>query len=150
VLRRVRQWQALSTAERRQLALLAVSLPAVELSLRRFGARRTSAWLQRWLAPHVARAPSSADLEAADALARLASIAGRHGPVAARCLSQALLVQALLRHRGLDACVRVGVRKQEGQLDAHAWVELGGRALAHAEPSHAPFREALWSELPRG
>ena len=40
--------------------------------------------------------------------------------VTAHCLSQGLLVRALLRQRGLDAVLQVGVRKDGGELDAHA------------------------------
>ncbi len=53
--------------------------------------------------------------------------AKRAWPMEARCLQTALTMQAVLRHHGLDAPVRVGVRAADGELLAHAWVELDER-----------------------
>jgi hypothetical protein len=84
--------------------------------------------------------PAAAELRQAERLAHLAAIAGRRGIVQARCLSQAMLVRALLRRRGLDAVLQVGVRKDRGQFDAHAWVELEGHTLAQAPVQHLPLQ----------
>jgi len=80
------------------------------------------------------------ELQQAERLAQLASIAGRRGVAPARCLSQALLLRALLRRRGLDAVLQVGVRKDAGEFDAHAWVELDGHTLAQAPLQHLPLQ----------
>ncbi|HEX7374514.1 MAG TPA: lasso peptide biosynthesis B2 protein [Steroidobacteraceae bacterium] len=133
-------WRSLSGADRRSLAALACALPIVELSLRLLGARRTAAWLTRLLRPGGFHAPTAIELQQAERLARLAAIAGPRVPVAAHCLSQSLLVQALLRRRGLEAEVQVGVRKNPQGLDAHAWVQLAGRALAQTSLQHLPLQ----------
>jgi hypothetical protein len=52
--------------------------------------------------------------------------ASRYVP-AATCLTQALATQVLLGRRKQPACLRVGVAKgEDGQLQAHAWVESDG------------------------
>ena len=63
------------------------------------------------------------------------------------CLTQAVVVQRLLRRRGIPAELRIGVRKEQGAtLEAHAWVEhggevvMGGRGLAE---DHVPFPSIL-------
>lgn len=42
------------------------------------------------------------------------------------CLARSLLLIWLLRGRGIDAELRIGVRMLDGQLDAHAWVTRMG------------------------
>jgi hypothetical protein len=137
---RLAAWRALSGAERRTLLGLACGLPVVELSLRCVGAQRTASWLSRAIRPAPSHPPTTAELQQADRLAHLVAIAGRRGVLRAPCLSQSLLVRALLRGRGLDAVLRLGVRKDGGELDAHAWIELDGNTLAQAPLQHVPLR----------
>ena len=137
---RLAAWRALSRADQRRLLGLACGLPAVELSLRCFGAQRTASWLSRTIRPSATHPSSSVELQQAERLAQLAAIAGRRGLFAARCLSQGLLVRTLLRQRGLDAVLQVGVRKDGGELDAHAWVELDGHTLAQEPLRHLPLQ----------
>jgi hypothetical protein len=47
-----------------------------------------------------------------------------------RCLSLAHAAHVLLRRHGFAACVHVGVsRDAAGKVEAHAWVECGGRTV---------------------
>ncbi len=49
---------------------------------------------------------------------------------AASCLTQALAAKALLSRAGFPAELRIGVAREPGaRLEAHAWVESGGRVL---------------------
>jgi hypothetical protein len=45
------------------------------------------------------------------------------------CLKQSLVLLRLVRRRGIPAQLRIGVRKDAGELIAHAWIECGGRTL---------------------
>jgi len=45
------------------------------------------------------------------------------------CLAKALVVSSLLRRRGMPAQLVIGVSKDSGQLQGHAWVELDGAAV---------------------
>ena len=46
------------------------------------------------------------------------------------CLPQALAAEALLTRAGLPVQLRIGVVKTDaGRLEAHAWVESGGRVV---------------------
>ena len=58
--------------------------------------------------------------------------AGRPWP-GARCLPQAIAGYCLLRRAGLTGTVTVGARKQEEQLDAHAWLEYDGAIITGAD-----------------
>jgi Transglutaminase-like superfamily len=137
---RLAAWRALNGTDQRRLLALACGLPVVELSLRCLGARRTASWLSRAIKPGAMHPPAAAERQQAERLAQLAAIAGRRGVLEARCLSQAMLVRAVLRQRGLDAVLQVGVRRDASQFDAHAWVELDGRTLAQMALQHLPLQ----------
>lgn len=69
-------------------------------------------------------------------LARARGVAGRVHRTAARlpwhstCLVQAVAGTLLLRRRGIGGwTIRFGVRKQRGNLEAHAWLLLGTAIL---------------------
>lgn len=56
--------------------------------------------------------------------------ASHYIPQASTCLTQALVAQVLLGRRGHPAHLRIGIaRDAAGQLQAHAWVESGGKIV---------------------
>lgn len=67
----------------------------------------------------------------ASRLALAVERAAEHGPIRTTCLERAVALDRLLRGHGVTAGrIRVGVRWQDGQFLAHAWVELGDTVLA--------------------
>ena len=77
-------------------------------------------------------------LEQAEELqvAQLVRVASQVLPGATPCLSRAIVLEALLVSAGHAAELRIGVTPLSGRArpNAHAWVELGGIALAE-DPS---------------
>lgn len=47
----------------------------------------------------------------------------------ATCLTQSLAAQVLLTRHGYPAELCLGVAREDGQFDAHAWVESNGRVV---------------------
>jgi hypothetical protein len=131
--------RAMPARERFQLSWMAATLPLVHGALRVFGYARTRAWLERHSQHPAPRVATPTDLESAHSAARIAAIAGRRGLVTATCLRQALLVYWLLRRRGLQPELRIGVRRQADAFDAHAWVELDGHPLQQSPVVHSAF-----------
>jgi len=72
-------------------------------------------------------------------LGRLVDIAANYHPFRPRCLPRSLALARLLARRGVSTDVRIGVRTEGGRLDAHAWVELDGRALNDSPTVHERF-----------
>ena len=136
MLRRWRQWLALPLADRMTTMAMAVALPTISLGLSLFGYVRLRRWLERMSARDTVRDATPDDIASAQRLARLASIAGTHGPIEATCLRQSLLLHFLLRRKQLAPELMIGVRKQDGAFDAHAWVQLGGVALGQQNLAH--------------
>ena len=48
------------------------------------------------------------------------------------CLVLAVALRLMLARRGIPAVIRLGVRKVEGGLSAHAWLLVGGEAVLGA------------------
>lgn len=68
-------------------------------------------------------------------LAALVTAAARHHLCPMTCLPRALALQALLRRNGIQAELRIGVRREGGALQAHAWIEDAGSPVGEpAEP----------------
>ena len=63
-------------------------------------------------------------------------------PAKATCLKKSLILFRILRKRGLPAKLRIGVRKVDGQFNAHAWIECQGRVLLGGGIDH------LYTALP--
>jgi hypothetical protein len=137
------QWDRLrarSWADCFQLAALALILPLIDMSLRSLGFIQTRTWIERLSPVRHPRVAAGRDLASAHALAELAAIAGRNGPVQTTCLRQSLALYGWLRWRGLQPKVIIGARKDTDSIEAHAWVEVDGTAIGESGTTHTPFQ----------
>jgi hypothetical protein len=134
-----RVWR-LPPEERRLLAQALAMLPLTALALWAVGFRRWQALLAR-LAPVGAAAvgDEAALVRQGRAAARLVEAAARRGPYRATCLPRSVTLWWLLRRRGIDSDLRIGVRKEAGKFEAHAWVELRGLVLNDDEEVRERF-----------
>lgn len=60
----------------------------------------------------------------------------RHWPFGDSCLRIALVGGCMVRR--LDPALRIGVAKHEGEIKAHAWLEIQGRSLDPDSTDFAP------------
>ena len=57
------------------------------------------------------------------------------------CLRRGIVMYHLLRRAGRDVGLHIGVRKQEGSLQAHAWLVKDGAAYLEPNPDeHKSFQ----------
>jgi hypothetical protein len=87
--------------------------------------------------------PPASDDDARRAAVRLAHATRRTLamiPADSRCLMRSLVVTRLLARRGIASTLVVAARV-EGGFEAHAWVEVGGRAVL--EPGYPPFERLV-------
>jgi hypothetical protein len=149
----VNNWQAfwrLKGLERGIVVEAAAGLTASWIGLRLLNFNRWKGVMERF-APVPAgqnagrRAEQSAD---ARRIARLEAGAARRLFVRTNCLEQSLTLWWLLRREGIAGELRIGARKDAGQFEAHAWVEVGGEILEVSGEEHrhfAPFDGPLES-----
>jgi transglutaminase superfamily protein len=128
-MRRLASFRRLSRWERQVFLRALVLLPIAGLGLRVLGMRRVQTLLSA--IPRAADASARGDeLSHMRQVARLVAAASRHGPYRASCLPMSLTLQRLLRERGIESDLRLGVRKVSGRFEAHAWVERHGEPIA--------------------
>jgi hypothetical protein len=78
----------------------------------------------------------------ARALARAVERAAAHGIFRPFCLTRAMAIRSLLEADGiLGASIRVGVRRHEGEFQAHAWVLWAHEVLGDRADHVARFTE---------
>jgi hypothetical protein len=66
--------------------------------------------------------------------------AARFGVFRPKCLARSLAVCNMLADRGIaGAVLRIGVRRNEGDFLAHAWVEFGGETIGDADDHVGTF-----------
>jgi hypothetical protein len=74
-----------------------------------------------------------------ETIARMVRIAAEHGLYRAKCLEQSLVLRWLLQRQGIDARIVFGARKDDEQMQAHAWVEVNGVALSEDNGVYQDF-----------
>jgi hypothetical protein len=103
-------------------------LPLVSLSLRWQGMKRTQQRLAS-LSENAKTLPNFNQACQIRQTARMVSVASRYSPAWTNCLRHSLVLWYLLRRQGIASELRIGVRREAGEFQAHAWVELGGLTL---------------------
>lgn len=136
-----RRFWNLNVPSRRIVIEAGLALLATWIGLRVAGYNRWKRALDR-LSPRETNRGKRGDptqLKSAQEIARLAHSAARHILLPTNCLDQSMALCWMLRRRGAPAELRFGARKQEGQFEAHAWVEVGGVVLNEAQERHKHF-----------
>lgn len=81
------------------------------------------------------------DEKAVEQLGRWVAIAARYHVVRADCLPRSLCLQWMMARRGWQAQLRIGVRKEQGRVCAHAWLEdPTGRPIHEREDVRSHFK----------
>jgi len=73
-------------------------------------------------------------------IARAVRVAAQHGIYQANCLERSLVLRWLLARQGIESEIRFGARKEDGEFEAHAWVECCGVPLNEVRNVHEQFR----------
>lgn len=138
-MKRLRKFFLLPAAKRRCLFSAALLLPMIKGCLVVFRFQTLRGLLVRLTALPLGFRRSKGD--PAEEVVWAVESAGRLMPWASTCLTQALAAQVLLLRRGHPALVHIGtVRGEDGDFQAHAWVEsrgeilLGGQELERFTP----------------
>jgi hypothetical protein len=148
------QFRRFSTLERPAQGLFLramVMLPLVALSLRWRGLRATQASLKLLLSD--SQPEHDPELVGKDVAlaAHMVNAADLHGLVHPSCLAKSLTLWWLLARQGISSHLRIGIRKENEKMEAHAWVERGGAALNEPDEQHHHYSafDAAFSSLPQ-
>lgn len=139
--RGLRRLGALPPRERNTLLLCSALLPVFWLGVRVLGLVRFQSLLERG-SRHVRR-PATDEIKQ---MSRLVHTASRLAAFMGTCLTRTLLLDWLLRQRGIVCDLRIGVRLAQGKLEAHAWLEYEGVPVndkADVAREFAPFHRRV-------
>jgi Transglutaminase-like superfamily len=126
-MKKLRKFLRLSSADRRLLIKSTLLLGAIKLGLWLLRFQTSRRLLSRVMVPTAEL--REVNQAAIDQVVWAVTVAGRYVP-GATCLAQAMATQLLLSHRGHPTNLRIGVaRSEQGQFQAHAWVECQGRVV---------------------
>ncbi len=110
-------------------------LTTMDLALRAFGLR--------WVVAHArhieGREADAYTMHRARRYARRIGAAARRHPLPVACLQRSLVLHYWLRADGVPSEFRIGVRKEDGVLKAHAWIEIDGRPINERAAQLAGF-----------
>lgn len=70
----------------------------------------------------------------------IGAVVDRCLPGRSTCWTRAVTQRAALLGLGVDAHVRIGVRRQGGQIESHAWVETAHARIGY-DPSYQPVEK---------
>ena len=131
------KWRRLSADERATFLHALFLVPAMHVIVRVVGYNRLQGWVAN--TPPRVRRPDLPTAHAVRTCVVSISRVKRLSPARGNCLSQSLALSRLMRARGLDPTLRLGVRLTDAKFDAHAWVEYDGRVLNDTQDVHTRF-----------
>ncbi|BAS57119.1 hypothetical protein NIES2135_35290 [Leptolyngbya boryana NIES-2135] len=135
-------WFALSPPDRTLFLQAFLLLPLTAWSLEIGGLRQTQRWLN-WLTAHCSKTAN--DPAQLHHIARIVNLAAQSSPWG-NCLKRSLVLWVLLRYRGVETTLQIGVRRQQQLFLAHAWIEFENLVLNdHPDVAHqfSPFTQLV-------
>ncbi|HEY6944206.1 MAG TPA: lasso peptide biosynthesis B2 protein [Candidatus Acidoferrum sp.] len=150
MLENLRRFRALEHPAQLLFLRAMVTLPLVSLSLRLSGFHATRSTLLKTLSSSVSQLDSGSIGKQAVLIAHMVNAADRHGLFHPSCLAKSLTLWWMLGRQGITARLRIGIRKENSKLEAHAWVEREGVALNEPEEHrhHYTAFDAALASLP--
>ncbi|MFN8445026.1 MAG: lasso peptide biosynthesis B2 protein [Caldilineaceae bacterium] len=145
-------FQSLSSRERWLFLQALGLLPLFHWGIRSLGLAQSCQWLARWSVS--ARSSAQQDMTSVmiQQSEQVLYWASHYGLQAGNCLSQSLTLCWLLRRQGIPTELRIGVRRQAGKFEAHAWLEYNGQPIkevATVRQQYAAFPTELFAALSR-
>lgn len=126
----LRKLLSLAPSEFTSLCDASVLLVLAEVSVRLWSFRTILQALERRCARAQATSNMAVTLlpDAVSRLTWLVDVADRHSFLRPSCLRRSLVLAWFLSDGGIAPSLRIGVAREDEQLQAHAWVESNGQA----------------------
>jgi len=136
-----RDWRELcllSWQERWLLFQAIAFLPMMAAGLHLMNFQRLRSMLERF-SPVPPDVCGDAALKQASGTARLIHAAAFRMPFNITCLVRSVTLWWFLRRQGIPSEIRIGVNQQNGEFQAHAWVEINGMVLNDRHDIHDQY-----------
>jgi hypothetical protein len=103
-------------------------LPITALGLRLMGFNAVRSALSYGL-PAAGYSTDARSVDRAQKIAKMVQVAAVYGRFGATCLPRSMVLWRFLQRHGIGCDLRLGARSENGNFEAHAWVEVDGVAL---------------------
>ena len=134
---RFKKFLVLSGADKITFMVALCGLPGVYLNLRRFGFKNYLARLQ-----HIPLAAVPPDIETSSVPAQISYLVNSAARLLFRreaCLERSILLWSLLRRRGIESELKIGVVTEDSTMRAHAWIEIDGEPINEPPDTNQRF-----------
>lgn len=138
-LSRLKKLGSLAAPQRKILAFALLVLPAMSVCVRVLGLQKTRVLFGVAQVARPVRPQDAAARPLVREIAWLTLVAARYLPISISCLPLALTQIWLLNRNDLPSELRIGVRKRQVGIDAHAWTEYCGEPLTEPMAVHQNF-----------
>jgi hypothetical protein len=101
-------------------------LLVLDIALRMLPFRKVQGWIRSPDQPEVSTIKAEKIIQRSSDFVDLAA---RHHLYPMTCLRRSLALQWLLSRSGLDTTLQFGVRRENGKLQAHAWLDYQGQVI---------------------
>lgn len=130
---KLRKFCSLRPSERALIREAIVLPPLIAAAFRLRGVPWTQARLRRWALGRRRREgsePSANDAATWIAAAGVSQMRVlRTTGIGGTCLVRSLALWTMLLRRGVETELRIGIRRHEGKLEGHAWLEFAGQPI---------------------
>jgi hypothetical protein len=113
-------------------------LPIIAFSLKLWGMQSTQTFLAQ-ISQKTISSTVATPLPLAKTTSTMVNLAATYSPLWGNCLKKSLVLWYLLRCQGITSELRIGVRKENGEFQAHAWIEHAGVVLNDTPYVHQQF-----------
>jgi len=114
-------------------------LPITALGLRLMGFNAVRSALSCGL-PAAVYSTDARSVDRAQKIAKMVQVAAVYGRFGASCLPRSMVLWRFLQRHGIGCDLRLGARRENGNFEAHAWVEVDGVALNETADVGERFR----------
>ncbi|NEO87481.1 MAG: lasso peptide biosynthesis B2 protein [Spirulina sp. SIO3F2] len=134
LLRKLRTAWRLSPEARSQFRTAYLLLFWIAIAMHLRGLRWTRQRLRRW-----SDSPSNPRPDGLKTTLAMVRLAVRYSPWA-NCLRQSLTLWTMLRWQGMATELRIGLRRVEGKVESHAWLEYQGQVIGDRPDVQQDYR----------
>lgn len=149
MINKVRAFRSFSRSEKSLFFRAWWTLLVVHLKLRRQAYRE----VLRWASLSPAESPPPASAQRAVQVRDMVAKAARHHLCELTCLRQALAACRLLSLESIPTEIKLGVRREENEILAHAWLQVGDqeiRILGSGETDFSELQQRQTGRLANG
>lgn len=144
----IRTFYGIPASHKALFLKIGLLVPLTEIGIRTFGFKRTVRFLEYFAREK--KKPSERPQVLINRHSNYLYLFKKNFPFFGKCLAHSLSLWFILKKKGVSTDLRFGMKKQEGGLLAHAWLEFEGKPLAsksELEEDYTFFPDSILTKI---